>query len=113
MKKILNLSVLVLAFSLITSCEKDFDEINTSKTGIIDLDPALVLNDAVIFSSFPTGVMNYDVCIVQQVTSSNSGVLLGANFNQVNINNTPNAWINYYQNVVKYTADVITRTEGD
>ncbi|MBL0743980.1 SusD/RagB family nutrient-binding outer membrane lipoprotein [Chryseolinea lacunae] len=109
MKKIINLSFLICVFSVITSCENNFDELNTSKTGITNLDPALVLNDAVIFSSFPAGSMNYEAGIVQQVISSNTGLLVGANFNQVNINNTPAVWINYYQNVVKYTADVIVR----
>jgi hypothetical protein len=113
MKKILNLSLLVIAFSIITSCEKDFDDINTSKTGITNLDPALVLNDAVIFLSYPAGTASYELGIVQQAISSNTGVLLGANFNQVNINNTPANWTNYYQNVVKYTSDAIIKTQDD
>ncbi|SHG39572.1 Starch-binding associating with outer membrane [Chryseolinea serpens] len=113
MKKILNLSLLVFAFSIITSCEKDFDDINTSKTGITNLDPALVLNDAVIFLSYPAGTASYELGIVQQAISSNTGVLLGANFNQVNINNTPANWTNYYQNVVKYTSDAIGKTQAD
>jgi len=113
MKKILNLSLLVFAFSIITSCEKDFDDINTSKTGITNLDPALVLNDAVIFLSYPAGTASYELGIVQQAISSNTGVLLGANFNQVNINNTPANWTNYYQNVVKYTSDAIGKTQSD
>jgi len=111
MKKILNLSLLVIALSVMTSCEKNFDDINTSKTGITNLDPALVLNNAVINSSYPAGMASYELGIVQQAISSNTGVLLGANFNQVNINNTPAEWTNYYQNVVKYTADAIQRTQ--
>jgi hypothetical protein len=113
MKKILNFSLLVIAFSIVTSCENGFDDLNTSKTGITNLDPVLVLNNAVIFLSYPAGTASYEMGIVQQAISSNTGVLLGANFNQVNINNTPSNWTNYYQNVVKYTSDAIVRTKDD
>jgi hypothetical protein len=44
MKKIFITSVLALSMIVITSCDSGFDELNTSKTGATDLDPALVLN---------------------------------------------------------------------
>lgn len=113
MKKIFNLSLLALGLALVTSCENGFDELNTSKTGVTSLDPAIVLNNAVISSSLPAGTLNYEAGIVQQIISPNTGVLLGANFNQLNINNTPANWVNYFQNVIKYTDDVIVRTTDD
>src|SRR6185436_21115002 len=76
------------------------------------LDPALVLNTAILNSS-PTPSLTYEIAIVQQWFSSNTGVLVGGNFNQKNIGNTPSNWINYFQNVIKYTNDVITRTKTD
>jgi hypothetical protein len=94
------------------SCDEGFDDLNTSKTGATSLDPALILNNAVISSS-PASSLNYEIAIVQQVFSSNSGVIVGGNYNQKNIGNTPAVWINYYQNVIKYTNDVITRTKDD
>lgn len=112
MKK-LNKIIPLLSLLIVFSCDSGFDELNTSKTGAISIDPAFVLNNAVIFSSPPAGTLNYEVGIVQQLISPNTGVLLGANFNQVNINATNQVWINYYQNVIKYTHDVITRTEED
>jgi hypothetical protein len=120
MKKILNISTLAVLLSLATSCDNGFDELNTSKTGAVSLDPVLVLNNAVINSS-PGGVspgsatsdLTYGLANVQQIISSNSGVLVGGNFNQVNIGNTPLTWVNYYQNVIRYTNDVITRTKTD
>ncbi len=112
MKKITNLYLLALSFVLITSCDNGFDELNTSKTGATSLDPALVLNNAVINSS-PTPSLTYEIAIVQQWYSSNTGVLVGGNFNQKNIGNTPANWTNYFQNVIKYTNDVITRTSED
>ena len=110
MKKIFNLCLLALSFSLIVSCDNGFDELNKSKTGATALDPAFVLNGAVVNSSFPGGILTYDLGIVQQVISPNTGVILGANFNQVNVGNTPALWINYFQNVIKYTKDVIVKT---
>ena len=111
MKKIVNLCLLALSFTVITSCDHGFDNLNKSKTGATSIDPAFVLNNATISSSAPAGTLNYELGIVQQIISSNSGVITGANYNQVNIGNTPVIWINYYQNVIKYTNDVITRTK--
>src|SRR5258706_12486766 len=113
MKKIINLCLLALSFALITSCDRGFDDLNKSKTGATSLDPALVLNNAVISSSFPGGTLTYELPIVQQLFSSNSGVLAGGNYNQINITNTQVIWQNYFQNVIKYTKDVIIRTKDD
>lgn len=111
MKKIYNIFVFALLLTMVTACEEGFDDLNTSKTGAITLDPAFVLNGAIINSSFPGGILQYDLGIVQQIISPNSGVLTGANFNQVNPNNTPANWVNYYRNVIKYTKDVIEKTK--
>lgn len=111
MKKIYNICLMALSFVLIVSCENGFDELNTSKTGATSLDAALILNNAVITSSIPAGSLNYELGIVQQIISSNTGVLEGANFNKDNSNNTIANWTNYFQNVVKYTTDVIERTK--
>lgn len=111
MKKIYNICLLALSFVFITSCDNDFDELNTSRTGIIELDPALVLNNAIISSSLPGfGTLTYEMGIVQQVISPNTGVLEGANFNKDNSSNTVANWQNYYRNVLKYTNDVIVQT---
>jgi len=111
MKKIITLSLLALSFTLITtSCEKGFDELNTIKTAPTNIDPAFTLNAAVINTSVPGGTLQYDLGIVQQIISSNSGIIAGANYNQVNPGNTPAIWIQYYQNVIKYTNDVIVKT---
>lgn len=111
MKKIYNISLLALSFVLFASCDDGFDELNTSQTGAISLDPALILNNAVVSSSLPQGQLNYELGIVQQLISPNTGVLEGANFNKDNSNSTVSNWQNYYRNVVKYTNDVITRTK--
>lgn len=106
--------------SVATSCDEGFDELNINKTASISLDPVLVLNNAIINSSpgganpgSATTVLTYENAIVQHIHSSNSGVLVGGNFNQINISNTQTTWVNYFQFVIKYAQDVITRTEGD
>lgn len=111
MKKIYNLSLLVLFFTFITSCEKDFDEINTSTTSATQIDPAFILNNAVINSSVVTLI--YEIGVVQQIISPNSGVLTGANYNQDNRATTDDNWASYYRNVIKNTKDVISRTKDD
>ncbi len=112
MKKIFKLYFLALSLVIATSCENGFDTLNVSKTGATSLDPALTLNAAVINSS-PTTSLIYELAIVQQWFSSNTGVLEGGNFNKVVVNNTPANWVNYYQNVIKYTNDVISRITAD
>lgn len=113
MKKIFNISIIAISLIVFSACDSGFDEMNTSKTGIISLDPALVFNNAVISSSPPQGILNYELGIVQQLISPNTGVLEGANFNKDNSNSTPQIWQNYFRNVIKYTNDVIVRTQND
>ncbi len=64
-------------------------------------------------SSPNQGQLNYELGIVQQLISPNTGVLEGANFNKNNPNSSIQNWQGYYRNVVKYTADIIERTAED
>ncbi len=111
MKKIVNFCALALLLTMITSCEKGFDELNTSKTNATKIDPAFILNNAVINTSFSSLV--YEIGIVQQIVSPNSGVLTGANYNQDNRASTLVNWQAYYRNVIKNTKDVIEMTKSD
>src|SRR5690606_32804964 len=54
----------------------------------------------------------YEIGIVQQIVTPNSGVLAGANFNQDNRDITQQLWQAYYRNVIRNTKDVINRTEN-
>lgn len=112
MKKILNISILALSFTIITACDNGFDELNKSKSGATSLDPVFTLNNAIISSS-PSTSLVYEAAIVQQWIATNTGVLEGGNFNKVVVNNTPANWNNYFQNVIKYTNDVIAVTKDD
>lgn len=111
MKKRYSICLLAILFTIITSCDKDFDEINTSKTSATSVDPAFILNNAVINTSIVTVV--FEIGIVQQIISPNSGVLTGANFNQENRTTFDSNWASYYRNVIKNTKDVIRLTKDD
>lgn len=114
MKNFIKHICLIAAMFVITiSCDEGFEETNTNKTAATAIDPAFQLNNAVINLSFPGSTLVYEICIIQQIVSPNSGVLAGANFNVDNRDVTEDLWQAYYRNVVRNTRDVIARTEGD
>ena len=86
---------------------------NRSKTAAIAIDPAFVLNSAIISSSFPTATVIFEAGIVQQIISPNSGVLTGANYNQDNRASTQASWQNYYRSVIRNTKDIIAQTSDN
>ncbi len=90
-----------------TSCDKGFDELNTNPIAVTTVDPAFLLNNAVISSSFPSPTLWYDMSIVQQTVTPNSGVLAGANFNQDNRDYTRQIWLRYFPSVIRYTKTAI------
>ncbi len=112
MKKILNYSLFVFVLASIGSCDKGMEDLNVNTTSATAIDPAFQLNNAVINLSFPGATLIWDIGIVQQIISPNGGVLSGANFNQDN-RSSAQLWPGYYQNVIKNTHDVITRTKDD
>jgi Starch-binding associating with outer membrane len=113
MKKIFNIISLALVMIVIASCDSGFEELNTSKVASSSLDPSLILNNAIINSSPDDSQLNFELAIVQQLTSPNTGVLEGGNFNKNNPNSSIGNWRDYYRNVVRYTSDVIERTSED
>ncbi|MDR7132121.1 hypothetical protein J2X69_004488 [Algoriphagus sp. 4150] len=113
MKKIIYyiLSVSILAVAI--SCDNNFDELNTNKVSATSIDPAFQLNNATISSAYTTGTLIYEIGIVQQIISPNSGLMTGANYNQDNRGVTDDNWQAYYRNVIKNTKDVINRIKDD
>lgn len=114
MKKIIKFFIPLFLLIGVVSCEKGFDQLNQNKTNPTSLNPALLLNNAIINSSYPVKSLVFDIGIVQQIISPNGGVLTGANFNQDSRDvTTPPIWAAYFQNVIKHTHDVIARTKND
>jgi len=112
MKKIFNYSLLAVLSMSIISCEKGLADLNKNVTSPTAIDPVFQLNNAIVNTSFPTASMIYEIGIVQQIISPNSGVLTGANYNQDNRDNTQALWQGYYRNVIRNTKDVIERTKN-
>lgn len=112
MKKIFNYCLLAASLVTITSCDKGLEDLNVNKVNPTSLDPVLLLNNAIINTSFPTKTQIYEMSIVQQMVTPNGGVLAGGNFN-VDSRDVVGAptWAVYYQNVIKYTHDVLARTK--
>ena len=114
MKKIIIYSFLLTIVLFTTSCDKDFDELNTNTVNPTSIDPLYQLNNAVVNASFPASTaLAYDMGVVQQIISPNNGVLNGANFNSDNRGNTQVIWQNHYRNVIRNTNDVIVNTKSD
>src|SRR5688500_4111528 len=117
MKKILRYNAILLAILFMTSCVVGYDELNTSKVAPLDIDPAYQLNNALLNingGGFAGGSqLIYDLGVVQQLISPNSGVLAGANYNQDNRSATQTLWQGYYRNCVKNTVDVLEKTKED
>lgn len=117
MKKIFTYKLLAIFIVLIASCDNGFDDLNRSKVNATAIDPILQLNFAAMNSSFHSGgggggPLIYDMGIVQQLISPNSGVITGANYNQDNRDATATLWQNYYRNVIRNTRDVVRVTAG-
>lgn len=114
MKKIFNHCLFILALGMFAACDKGLEGLNKDKVDPTTLDPVLLLNNAIINTSFPTKTQIYEMSIVQQMVTPNGGVLAGGNFNQDSrdVTGAP-VWAVYYQNVIKYTHDVIAKTKDN
>ncbi|UBM59342.1 SusD/RagB family nutrient-binding outer membrane lipoprotein [Marinilongibacter aquaticus] len=108
--------LLVAAFS--TSCDKGFDEVNTNKVDPTSLAPSLILNKAIVNTTYldgfgTLGMLCYNFGIVQQIITPYGSSLSGANYNQLNNNNSAAVWNNFYRNVVKQIVAVNEQTKDD
>jgi len=112
MKKIFYYGLLAMLTGALNSCTKGLEDLNRNKVNPTTVDPVLLLNNAIINTSFPTKTQIYEMAIVQQMVTPNGGVLAGGNFNQDSrdVTGTP-VWAVYYQNVIKYTHDAIAKTK--
>ena len=107
--------ICLLVFTLVftTSCDDGFDELNVSRTGVTNLDPAVVLNNAIL-ACVPRGnSLPLEMAYVQQVVTPNSGVIAGGNYNQINVTLTPGLWDNAYLSLFKHSVDVINSTRDE
>jgi hypothetical protein len=96
-----------------SGCDEGFDELNTNKVDPTTVNPAYLLNRAIISSSGGGANLVYELGIVQYIISPNGGVLGGANFNQDNRSAAGSNWRDFYRVVLKHTTDVKRMTADD
>ena len=99
MKNLFKYNLLIMAL-LIVSCDEGFDDLNINKNAATSINPAFILNNALINTSFVATTVQYEMGIVQQMISPNSGVLTGANYNQDNREATNQNWIRFYLSLI-------------
>ncbi|MEZ4905892.1 MAG: SusD/RagB family nutrient-binding outer membrane lipoprotein [Spirosomataceae bacterium] len=98
------------------SCDKGFDEVNTNKINPTSLAPSLILNKAIISTTYldggsTLGMLSYNFGIVQQIITPYGSSLSGANYNQLNNGNAAAVWNNFYQNVLKQVVAAVDQTK--
>ena len=103
----------VMGLLVMGGCDEGFDELNQSKTDVTALDPAIVLNQAILTTVQRGNALPLEMAYVQQIVTPNSGVLTGGNYNQVNVTLTNGNWDNAFLEVIKHAVAVINITEGD
>jgi len=113
MKSFKYISLLLICFLFTVSCDDSFDEINTNAVDPTQIDQVFILNSAMIGASYSNGPLIYEMGIVQQIITPNSGVLTGANYNQDNRNATESMWNDYFVTVIRDTRDLINQVEGE
>ncbi|MDX1943534.1 MAG: SusD/RagB family nutrient-binding outer membrane lipoprotein [Saprospiraceae bacterium] len=114
MKKILQYSLVLFTFLfVISSCDEGFDELNENQVSPTAVNPTFLLNNAIITTTNDFNTLVYELGIVQQIISPNSGVLTGANYNQDNRNATQGVWQRHYRTVIRNTVDVIAQTKNE
>lgn len=106
---------LCLLFST-ASCDNGFDEVNTNRINPTSLAPSLILNKAIIATTYldgfsTLGMLSYNFGIVQQIITPYGSSLSGANYNQLNNGNATAVWNNFYRNVVKQIVAVVDQTK--
>ena len=109
MKKLIYYTLITLSVRVFAACDAGFDELNTDKTRATAVDPAFLLNNAVLGLRY-NGIV-YEIGVVQQIIAPFSGVLTGANYNQDNRGATQASWQTHYRNVIRYTRDVLRVTK--
>lgn len=105
--------ILILIFSifLLSSCDKNFQEINTNPVLPNDLDPQYLFSSAQLSSVIPTD--DYQGEIVQQIITPFGGVLEGGNRNTVNENNANAAFNNLLTGSIRNLTTIISMLENN
>lgn len=111
MKKLFFIPLLAALLFSVSSCDKDFEEINTNPVLPTSLDASYLFSNAQFLTA--TATLPYHMQIVQQIVTPFTGVLEGGNHNIINDNNTNVVFNNYYGGPVRLLIAVIDQTKDN
>lgn len=111
MKSVYKTLFAVVLAAGISSCDKDFEEININPVLPTSLDPGYLFSNAQ-FSSVLTTYF-YEAQIVQQINTPFTGVVEGGNHNVVYDPNSSASFNTLYNGPVKFLADVLDKTKDN
>ncbi|MBO9639120.1 MAG: SusD/RagB family nutrient-binding outer membrane lipoprotein [Siphonobacter aquaeclarae] len=110
----------VLIAALLSSCDKDFEQINKNPVQSTSIDPVYLFSNAQLNTTLTAQTVHYESSIVQQVITPFGGVNAGANFNIDYRDNTRINWFTFYSGTnngnngpIKLLADVLNQTKSD
>lgn len=102
---------LLLLTAGVSSCDKDFEQINVNPVLPTTLDPAYLFSNAQFSSVLSTYF--YEMQIVQQINTPFTGVVEGGNHNVVYDPNSSASFNTLYTGPVKFLADVLDKTANN
>ncbi|WP_026463027.1 SusD/RagB family nutrient-binding outer membrane lipoprotein [Adhaeribacter aquaticus] len=109
-KKYLSMALVALLIGA-SSCDKDFEQINTNPNQATSLDPAYLLNSAQFGSARTTH--HYEGEIIQQVNTPYTGILEGGNHNILNDVNTRTTFEQVYQGPIRNLTIILNNTASN
>jgi hypothetical protein len=120
MKKISYILTTALLLATLSSCDKNFEEINRNPVQSTSIDPIYLFSNAEFSTTLTAQTVIYEEAIVQQVITPFGGVNNGGNYNQDNRTNTTVNWNVLFSGTgngnngpVKLLSDVINQTKAD
>lgn len=112
MKKIYSISIMVATLFFASSCDKDFELINTNPYAVSSINPGLLFSN--IQRATHPGFWEGEQTIVQQfVNAYNLGATAGHNFNEDNNNFNVPRWNDNYNNPIKHIVQVLESVKSD
>src|SRR5438046_399524 len=111
MKKQFSILFLIALLFGMSSCDKDFEKVNTNPVLPTSLAAGYLFSNAQF--SAATSTLQYHLQLVQQIVTPFTGVLEGGNHNVVNDVNTIPLFNNYYGGPVRLLITVIEQTKGN
>lgn len=103
--------IIIALMVLTTSCDKNFEEINTNPSLANDLAPAYLFSNAQRLSAIPS--YHYQGEIVQHINTPYGGLLAAGNRNIINDQHSNAAFNSMYTGPIRYLVDVINKTKDN